>query len=141
MVVIYHCNPHQLYAYPTVHLGESVIASVQHDFAAGSFARFGNPDVTISVQDRPDFHGSFHYQIREKLDLEDLLGESLIIDDRTAHSHAVWYVRTTETSKYHTDMAIWSVYGGRRSGFHARETRYRRLRNMIGTVQYGRRMG
>ena len=106
MVVINHCNPHQLIAYPTVHLGESVIASVQHDFAVGSFARFGNPDVTISVQDRPDFHGSSHYQIREKLDLEDLLGEFLIIDDRIAHSHALWYVTTTETSKYHTDMAI-----------------------------------
>ena len=106
MVVINHCNPHQLIAYPTVPLAQSVAASVQKDFEIGSFARFGNPLVTISIQDRPDFHGASHYSIREKLDLEDLLNDFIIIDDRTADSHAIWYVTSTEDSRVKTAGAI-----------------------------------
>ena len=106
MVVISHCNPHQLNAYPTVPLAQSVAASVQKDFDYGSFERFGNPGVTISIQDRPDFHSLSHYSIRKKLDLEGLLNDFIIIDDRTADSHAIWYVTTTENSKVHTAGAI-----------------------------------
>ena len=105
MVVINHCTPHQLNAYSTVPLAQSVTTSVQHDFAIGSFARFGNPVVTLSIQDRPDFHGASHYNMREKLDLEGFLEQFLIIDDRTADSHAIWYVETTGTSKEHAAMA------------------------------------
>ena len=47
MVVINHCNPHQLNAYPTVPLAQSVATSIQKDFEIGSFARFGSPLVTI----------------------------------------------------------------------------------------------
>ena len=106
MVIINHCNPHQLIAYPTVPLSQSVAASVSRDFEIGSFARFGNPGVTISIQDRPDFHGVSHYSIREKLDLESLLNDFVIIDDRTADSHAVWYVTSTEDSRVKTASAI-----------------------------------
>lgn len=106
MVVISHCNAHQLNAYSTVPLAQSVAASVQKEIGYGSFARFGNPSVTISIQDRPEFHGLSHYSIREKLDLEGLLNEFLIIDDRTADSHAIWYVTTTEDSREHTAEAI-----------------------------------
>ena len=106
MVVISHCNPHQLNAYSTVPLAQSVAASIQRDFEIGSFARFGNPLVTISVQDRPDFHGVSHYSIREKLDLENLLNDFTIIDDRTADSHAIWYVTTTEDSNVKTAGAV-----------------------------------
>ena len=106
MVVINHCNPHQLNAYPTMPLAQSVAASVQKDFEIGSFARFGNPLVTISIQDRPDFHGVSLYSIREKLDLEDLLNDFIIIDDRTADSHAVWYVTSTEDSRVKTASAM-----------------------------------
>ena len=106
MVVINHCTPHQLNAYSTVPLAQSVTTSIQHDFAIGSFARFGNPVVTISIQDRPDFHGASHYSMREKLDLEGFLEQFLIIDDRTADSHALWYVETTEVSKDHASMAM-----------------------------------
>ena len=105
MVVITPCNPTQLHAYPTLPVTEDVINSVQHDFAIGSFARFGNPCVTISIQDRPDFHGASHYSIREKLDLEGFLEDFLVVDDRTAESHAIWYVETTESSKLHTALA------------------------------------
>ena len=106
MVVISHCNAHQLNAYSTVPLAQSVAASVQKDFGYGSFARFGDPDVTISIHDRPDFHGLSHYSIREKLDLEGLLNDFIIIDDRTADSHAIWYVTTTEDSKEYTASAV-----------------------------------
>ena len=106
MVVISHCNAHQLNAYSTIPLARSVAASIQKDFGYGSFARFGNPSVTISIQDRPDFHGLSHYSIREKLDLEGLLNDFIIIDDRTAESHAIWYVTTTEDSRVHTAGAI-----------------------------------
>ena len=106
MVVINHCNPHQLNAYPTVPLAQSVAASIRRDFEIGSFARFGNPVVTISIQDRPDFHGASHYSIREKLDLEDLLSDFIIIDDSTANSHAIWYVTSTEDSRVKTAGAI-----------------------------------
>ena len=105
MVVINHCTPHQLNAYSTVPLSQSVTTSVQHDFAIGSFARFGNPVVALSIQDRQDFHGASHYSMREKLDLEGFLENFLIIDDRTADSHAIWYVETTETSKEYAAMA------------------------------------
>ena len=106
MVVISHCNAHQLNAYSTVPLAQSVAASVRKEFGYGSFARFGNPTITISIQDRPDFHGLSHYSIREKLDLEGLLNDFIIIDDRTADSHAIWYVTTTEDSRVHTAGAI-----------------------------------
>ena len=106
MVVITHCNAHQLNAYSTVPLAQSVAASVQKEFGYGSFARFGNPSVTISIQDRPDFHGLSHYSIREQLDLEGLLNEFIIIDDRTADSHAIWYITTTEDSRVKTAGAI-----------------------------------
>ena len=106
MVVISHCNAHQLNAYSTVPLAQSVAASVQKEFGYGSFARFGNPTVTISIQDRPDFHGLSHYSIREKLDLEGLLNDFIIIDDRTADSHAIWYVTTTEDSRVKTAGAV-----------------------------------
>ena len=106
MVVINHCTPHQLNAYPTTPLTPNVAASVEQDFAIGSFARFGNPLEIISIQDRPDFHGASHYSIREKLDLEGFLEDFLIIDDRTAASHAIWYVETTENSKAYTALAI-----------------------------------
>ena len=106
MVVINHCNPHQLNAYPTIPLAQSDPANIQKDFEIGSFARFGNPLVTISIQDRPDFHGVSHYKIREQLDLEDLLNDFIIIDDRTADSHAIWYVTSTEESRVKTASAI-----------------------------------
>lgn len=106
MVVINHCNPHQLNAYPTVPLSQSVIASVQQDFAIGNFARFGNPYVTVSIQNRPDFHYASHYSIRDRLDLEGFLEQFLVIDSRTADSHAIWYVETTKTSRDYTAMAI-----------------------------------
>ena len=106
MVVINHCTPHQLNAYPTGPLAENVVASVEQDFAIGSFARFGNPLTTISIQDRPDFYDASHYSIREKLDLGGFLGDFVIIDDRTADSHAIWYVTTTEDSNVKTASAI-----------------------------------
>ena len=106
MVVINHCNPHQLNAYSTVPLAHSTVKAVQQDFAIGSFARFGNPGTTISIKDRPDFYGASHYSMREKLDLEGSLDEFLIMDDRTADSHAIWYVQTTEISKLYTAGAI-----------------------------------
>ena len=106
MVVINHCNPHQLIAYPTVPLAQSVATSVLHDFAIGSFARFGNPLVTVSIQDRPELHDVSHYNMRVKLDLEDLLDDFLVIDERTADSHAIWYITSTETSKAHTAAAM-----------------------------------
>ena len=106
MVIISHCNAHQLNAYSTVLLAQSVAASVQKEFGYGSFARFGNPSVTISIQDRADFHGLSHYSIRQKLDLEGLLNEFIIIDDRTADSHAIWYVTTTEDSRVKTASAV-----------------------------------
>ena len=106
MVVINHCNPHQLNAYPTVPLSQSVIASFQQDFAIGNFARFGNPYVTVSIQNRFDFQYASHYSIRERLDFEGFLEQFLLIDSRTADSHAIWYVETTKTSRDYTAMAI-----------------------------------
>ena len=106
MVVINHCNPHQLNAYATAPLAQGVAAGIKHDFEIGSFARFGNPSVTVSIQDRADFHGASHYRVRETLDLEGFLEHFLIIDDRTADSHALWYVETTEVCKQYTAMAV-----------------------------------
>ena len=65
MVVINHCDPVQLNAYSTVPLSLNVSATVQQDFALGSCARFGNPIVTISIQNRPDFYGASPYTMRE----------------------------------------------------------------------------
>ena len=106
MVINSPCNAHQLNAYSTVPLAQSVAAIVQKEFGYGSFARFGSPSVTISIQDRPDFHGLSHYSIHEKLDLEGLLNDFIIIDDRTADSHSIWYVTTTEDSRVYTAGAI-----------------------------------
>ena len=106
MVVINHCTPDQLTAYSTVPLTLDVTASVHQDFAIGSFARFDDPLVTISIHDRPDFHNASHYQIRETLDREGFLDEFLLLDDRTASTHAIWYIETTETSRYYTADAI-----------------------------------
>lgn len=106
MVVINHCIPHQLKSYATVPLAQSVAASVQQNFTVSSFARVGNPTVTISIQDRPDFYGASHYSIRETLDGEGFLIEFLVIDDRTADSHAIWHVETTENSKEYTAIAV-----------------------------------
>ena len=106
MVIINHCPPEQLHAYPTVPLSPNLESTIQHDFAIGSFARFGNPVVNISIHDRPDFYNASHYTMRERLDREGFLEQFVIIDDRTAASHAVWYVETTETSDGYTAFAI-----------------------------------
>ena len=65
--------------------------------------------------------------MREMLELRGLIEEFLIIDDRTADSRTIWYVTTTDTSKYYTAKAIETddpLITHKREGFMLWQDRY-----------------
>ena len=98
------CIPRVLDAYSTAPLLPSVHQSVLHDYNVGSFARFQRPTSVIAIHDRPDLHSLTHFEIRQRLDAEGQDGEIVIIDGDTAADHAVWFVRSTESSAFFADL-------------------------------------
>ncbi|KAL8671362.1 MAG: hypothetical protein Q9168_004144 [Polycauliona sp. 1 TL-2023] len=98
------CPPDVLKAYSTVPLVPELRAAFIHDYKIGSFARFYEPTSFISIQDRPDFYGLSHLDIRLRLDAESLERERfLLIDENTAKLHAIWFIDTQETSDIFQD--------------------------------------
>ncbi|KAI4252662.1 MAG: hypothetical protein L6R42_007880, partial [Xanthoria sp. 1 TBL-2021] len=78
--------------------------TVQHGFYNGTYARFGDPQVTITKHDRPEFlHGS-QYDIRILLDREGMEDTFVVIDDRTPELDAVWFVEPTWYSQDHEEV-------------------------------------
>lgn len=100
------CPPAVLDAYSTVPLHLSTRNTVHHDFDVGSFARFRDPQVVLSIHDRPDFHSLPHIEIRQRLDAEGHEDGFVLIDDHTEQSHAIWWVAETEESNDWTRRMI-----------------------------------
>ncbi|KAL8653019.1 MAG: hypothetical protein Q9226_004014 [Calogaya cf. arnoldii] len=100
MVIIAHYPPQVLNAYSTVPLTQSIIDTTQHGFYDGTSARFGNPEVVVTIHNRTDFHGLSHYGLRVALDTEGALSPFVVLDDTTPELDAVWYVETTAKSQY-----------------------------------------
>ncbi|KAL8854704.1 MAG: hypothetical protein Q9221_000486 [Calogaya cf. arnoldii] len=44
--------------------------TLQHGFYNGTWARYGDPQATITIHDRLEFHGRSHYDLRNILDAE-----------------------------------------------------------------------
>lgn len=63
--------------------------TVQHDFCNGTYARYGDPQVTITIHDRPEFHHRSQYDIRILLDSEGMEDAFVVIDGRTPELDAV----------------------------------------------------
>ena len=103
MVVIEHWAPTLINAYSTVPLTQSTVQLVQHAIYNGSRARFGDPQMQVTILDRPEFHGVSNYDLRTILDKERQLDPFLIIDTHTAEKNAVWYVPDTQTCKNNSD--------------------------------------
>ncbi|KAL8845743.1 MAG: hypothetical protein Q9221_009111 [Calogaya cf. arnoldii] len=103
MVVIIPFGPliPPLNAYSTVPLTTTINETIRHGFWNGTYARFGDPQVTVTVHDRADFHGKSHYDIRNILDAEGKKDVFLIADERTVELQAIWFV---ETTAYGQDM-------------------------------------
>ncbi|KAI4221802.1 MAG: hypothetical protein L6R36_006636 [Xanthoria steineri] len=73
--------------------------TVQHGFYNGTYARFGDPQVTITIHDRPEFHGKSHYDLRNLLDSEGMDDDFIVVDETTPDLDALWYVLSTGYSK------------------------------------------
>ena len=110
MVLFPNCHPDILNAYSTVPLTPNIITATQHAIWDGSFARFGNPTVTVVIHDRPEFYNISHYQIRTRLDSESMLSDFLVIDENTVASDAAWLVESTEQCHLDTASAIEGGY-------------------------------
>ncbi|KAL8806727.1 MAG: hypothetical protein Q9182_001125 [Xanthomendoza sp. 2 TL-2023] len=96
MVVIIPPPVQSINAYSLSPLTAAMNGTIQHGFYDGTYARYGDPIVSFTVHDRPEFHGISHYELRITLDSEGSLDPFLIIDDRTPELDAVWYVQSTE---------------------------------------------
>ncbi|KAL8638918.1 MAG: hypothetical protein Q9226_008946, partial [Calogaya cf. arnoldii] len=88
-----------LNAYSTVPLTTTINETIQHGFWNGTYACFGDPQVTVTIHDRPHFHGKSQYDIRRILDTEGKEGVFLIADERTVELQAIWFVETTAYSQ------------------------------------------
>ncbi|CAF9939988.1 MAG: hypothetical protein HETSPECPRED_002126 [Heterodermia speciosa] len=97
------CPPEIVNAYSTVPLLPSIHTAIVHDYNIGSFARFHRPETVISIHDRADFHGLSHLDIRLLLDRENQKEGFALIDSSTAEAHALWWVASTDESKFLAD--------------------------------------
>ena len=100
MVLIIHDIALALQAYSTVPLTPETKSTVQESFYNGTWARFGDPQVTVTFHDRADFHARSHYDIRNILDSESMQDDFLVIDEKTPELDAVWLVHPTWFSRY-----------------------------------------
>ncbi|KAL8949736.1 MAG: hypothetical protein Q9222_004182 [Ikaeria aurantiellina] len=103
MVIISRIVIKALHAYPTSPLSPAMVRTTQHGFYDATYARYGNPQVTLAIHDRPEFHGLSHFDMRNFLDSEGLLDAFVVIDERTPQLDAVWYVESTEYCKSRSD--------------------------------------
>ncbi|KAL8838565.1 MAG: hypothetical protein Q9176_004962 [Flavoplaca citrina] len=99
MVIISHTGALALQAYSTAHLTLEMKRTVQHGFYNGTYARFGDPQATVTIHDRPDFHARSHYDIRNILDSEGMEDTFLLIDEKTPELDAIWLVKPTSYSR------------------------------------------
>ncbi|KAI4102382.1 MAG: hypothetical protein LQ345_007375 [Seirophora villosa] len=88
-----------LEAYSTAPLTLEMNRTVQHGFYNGTYARFGDPQVTVTIHDRPEFHGKSHYDLRNLLDSEGMKDDFIVVDETTPDLDALWYVTSTGYSK------------------------------------------
>ncbi|CAO1598324.1 hypothetical protein XANCAGTX0491_002093 [Xanthoria calcicola] len=96
MVVIDHrVFVDTLEAYSTAPLTLEMNRTVQHGFYNGTYARFGDPQVTVTIHDRPEFHGKSHYDLRNLLDSEGMEDDFIVVDETTPDLDALWYVLPT----------------------------------------------
>ena len=96
MVVIDHRDwVDALEAYSTAPLTLEMNRTVQHGFYNGTYARFGDPQVTVTIHDRPKFHGKSHYDLRNLLDSEGMEDGFIVVDETTPDLDALWYVLPT----------------------------------------------
>lgn len=105
MVAIRHCiDPLIINAYSTIPLNQDVTTTVFRGIYDGNLGRFGNSMMALPIHDRAEFHGLSHYKIRQQLDREGVTDIIALIDERTGDSGAIWYVDTTENSKWTTEQ-------------------------------------
>ena len=106
MVFIDHyCCPDTINAYATSPLTEAMTKTVQHGIYDGSQARFDNEFYYVHINDRPEFYGLSHYELRTILDRENALEPFLVVDEQTPSNDAVWYVPDTEECRRNSDPA------------------------------------
>ncbi|KAL8811734.1 MAG: hypothetical protein Q9223_002695 [Gallowayella weberi] len=104
MVIINPTAIQNINAYSVSPLTAEMNRTIQHGFYDGTYARYGDPIVSLTVHDRPEFHGISHYDLRITLDREGSLNPFLIIDEKTPELDAVWYVESTEFDRsYQTE--------------------------------------
>ena len=96
MVVINHRDwVDALEAYSTAPLTLEMNRTVQHGFYNGTYARFGDLQVTVTIHDHPEFHGKSHYDLRNLLDSEGMEDDFIVVDETTPDLDALWYVLPT----------------------------------------------
>ncbi|KAL8876573.1 MAG: hypothetical protein Q9198_005260 [Flavoplaca austrocitrina] len=99
MVIISHNGALALQAYSTAPLTLEMKRTVQHGFYNGTYARFGDPQATVTIHDQPDFHTRPHYDIRNILDSEGTEDTFVLIDAKTPGLDAIWLVNPTWYSR------------------------------------------
>ncbi|KAL8656840.1 MAG: hypothetical protein Q9226_002512 [Calogaya cf. arnoldii] len=106
MVVIRPGATRALLAYSTAPLTAEMNRTVQHSFYNGTYARYGDPQATVTIHDRLDFHGRSHYDMRNILDAEGMEDTFVVVDERTPVLDAVWYVMDTWYSKFREEEEV-----------------------------------
>lgn len=74
------CEAHVLRGYLTASLDIYVLNQIHADFAAGAYARYGDPQVELFIHDEPRFYGHTPEYVRATLDEERYREDFLIID-------------------------------------------------------------